>query len=100
MVHALEPYAAHDGNKHANRLYDVRNLFFAAKIRHDRTEQVVQSENVYHIKVVEARAAIAFDGGIPGERAITQPAVEVDGLHRAFGEPPAKGRAFRADFGG
>src|SRR6266852_1096810 len=98
MIHPFHPEVSDNWYEHPDGLEHVRQASLAAGGGHGRTEQVVESENVHHVEILQSCTAVTLHCRIPTHCAVTHPRRQIDGLHAILIPPPAKRGAFCCDF--
>src|SRR6267143_358608 len=94
MIHPFQPNISHNWHEHTNGLEHVRQALLAACGGHCRTQQVVESENVHYIEILQPRPAVTLDRRVPTHPSVTQPCRQIDCLYAILIPPPAKRRPF------
>src|SRR6267143_219012 len=84
MIQPFQPETSHDWHEHPDGLEHIRQAPLAAGRSHCWTQQVVKSENMHDIEILQPRPAVTLDRRIPANSSVSQPRRYINGLHAIF----------------
>src|ERR1700676_2807692 len=100
VIDAFQEKVANNWHEHADRLDHVRNFQLLRFRSGARAEEVVKSEDVDYVEILQAGAQVARQGGIPAGGVVVKPVRQIDGFYTANFTLPTERAVLGGGFAG